>query len=172
MNKLLKNMALAMTATAAMSTGVAQAADMKIGVVNMPQVIQSLPHMAQIKDTIEAEFKDQFAALKKLEDDIKFQVEKHKRESALMSPEQLQELEGKIQQMQQQYGQTAQPLKAQLDRRQAEEQNKVLALVKQAIDSIAANEKFDLVLQKTSVAFNKDSLDISNKVIEQVSKTN
>ena len=49
--------------------------------------------------------------------------------------------------------------------RSAEEQNKLLILIKKAIDQISAKESFDIVLQAESVAFISDRVDITKKVI-------
>ena len=54
--------------------------------------------------------------------------------------------------------------------RQNEETGKLLALVKQAIDNIAAKDKYDVILRAETVAFVTPALDISAQVVEQVSK--
>ena len=50
------------------------------------------------------------------------------------------------------------------------ETNKLYALVTQVVDNIAAKEKYDLVLSKQAVIFSKPAMNITNKVVEQVSK--
>jgi outer membrane protein len=54
--------------------------------------------------------------------------------------------------------------------RKNQETNKLLALVTQAVDNIAAKDDYDLVLSKQVVVFSKPSTDITSKVVEQVSK--
>ena len=49
-------------------------------------------------------------------------------------------------------------------------QNKLLGLIKQAIDSVAAKGKYDLVLNAGAVAYTADEHDISEQVLEQVKK--
>ena len=54
--------------------------------------------------------------------------------------------------------------------RQNEETNKIIALVRQAIDNIAAKGKYDLVLEQKAVVFSKPETSITDQVVEQVSK--
>ena len=50
--------------------------------------------------------------------------------------------------------------------------NKLLGLIKQAIDAVAAKEGYDVVLNSGAVAFAKEEHDLSEQVLQQVSKTN
>jgi len=47
-----------------------------------------------------------------------------------------------------------------------------LALIKQAIDKIAAAEDYDVILNAGSASFAKEDLDVSAQVLEQVNKLN
>ena len=70
----------------------------------------------------------------------------------------------------QQYEQLARPLDEEIRNRQAEERNKVLALIKSAIDAVAEREKFDVVLNSGAAVYAKPEYDISEAVAAQVSK--
>jgi outer membrane protein len=141
-----------------------------IAVVDIQRVVSQLPQMAQIQQQLTQEFAAPSEEIKKLESDIKFNLEKYQRESATMSPEQQEELRATIEQMQKDFQAKAQPLEQQFRRRQAEERNKILALVKQAVDVIAADDKLDVVLNAQSVVFVKPEKDITDQVVTKVSK--
>lgn len=164
-----KSMVVATLLSTALFSQAALAAQ-KIGVVNVQTVFQSLPQAAAIQTTIDTEFKDQIDDIKKLEGDIKFELEKLQREKATMSEAQVKELQAKVIELRKNYEAKVQPLQQQVQRRQAEERNKLLGLIKQSVDTIAAKDKFDIVLNAGAVAFINDSHDISDKVVEQVSK--
>jgi outer membrane protein len=53
-----------------------------------------------------------------------------------------------------------------------EEQNKLLGLIKQGIDAVAAKDKYDVILNANAVAFINPDNDISKMVLEQVKKIN
>lgn len=171
MNKLIKSIAFTAAASSMLLASNSMAADKKIGVVNVQQVISQLPQMADIQQTITGEFKEDIDALKKMEGDIKYKMEKRQRDEAIMSKKEITTLEGEINALRQEYAGKAQPLQQSIKRREQEEQQKILLLVKEAVDKVAAKEGFDLVIQQSAVAFSKPGFDISAKVVEQASTT-
>jgi outer membrane protein len=117
------------------------------------------------------EFNGPNEEVKKLQSDIKFNIEKFQRESMTMSDEQKQELQTKIEGLQQSYQAKAQPLQQQMRQRQAEEQNKIFTLIQQSISSVAAEEKIDIVLEARSIVFLAEGQkDISELVVKKLSK--
>ncbi|TKB44152.1 OmpH family outer membrane protein [Thalassotalea mangrovi] len=168
----MKSLAFTAAASSMLFTGASLAADQKIGTVNVQKVISQLPQMATIQQDIAAEFKEPMDALKQLEGDIKYNLEKRKRDEAIMSKKEIDELDGKIDALTKEYQAKAQPLQQSLKRREQEEQQKILQLVRTAVDSVADEEGFDLILQQSAVAFAKPEFDISTKVVEQASKSN
>jgi len=171
LNKLIKSIAFTAAAASLLFAGNSLAADQKIGIVNVQQVISQLPQMADVQQTISTEFKEQIDGLKKLEGDIKYKIEKRKRDEAILSKKEIEALETEINALRQDYAGKAQPLQQALKRREQEEQQKILQLVKEAVDKVADKEGYDLVIQQSAVAFSKPDHDISSKVVELASKT-
>ncbi|MEP7766299.1 OmpH family outer membrane protein, partial [Sanguibacter sp. 26GB23] len=66
----------------------------------------------------------------------------------------------------------AQPLQQEIQQRLKDEQNKLLGLIKQSIDVVAAKGKYDVILNANAVAFISPDHDISKLVLDQVSKVN
>ncbi|GAA5136536.1 OmpH family outer membrane protein [Thalassotalea piscium] len=171
MKKLFKSIAIATVASGAiLSSAAAMAADQKIGVVNFQEVMGTIPQTAAIMQQLESEFKDERAVVAQLEKDIKYYQEKKQRDGALMSEKEKADLDKQIGDLFAQYQEKGKALQQKAGVRQNEEQSKLIALVRQAIDGIAAKDKFDLILQQQAVAFAKPDADITKKVVEQVSK--
>lgn len=170
MKKLFKSIALATVASGALLSSAAMAADQKIAVVNFQEVMGKIPQTAAVMQSLEAEFKDEQAALAQLEKDIKYYQEKKTRDSSLMSKKELEELDKKIATQYQEYQVKGKALQDKAGARRNEETNKIIALVRQAIDGIAAKGKYDLVLEQKAVVFAKPDTSITASVIEQVSK--
>jgi outer membrane protein len=160
----------ALLSTAMVSSAVL--AEQKIGVVNVQGVFQSMPQAASIQATIAAEFKDKTEEVSRLEKDIKYYMEKNQRDAATMSAKEKTELEGKIIALRDEYTGKAQPLQQEIQKRLQEEQNKLLGLIKQGIDAVAAKEKYDVILNSNAVAFINPENEISKSVLEQVGKIN
>lgn len=169
MKKFTKSLIAGALFTTAMASS-AVFAEQKIGVVNVQGIFQSMPQAASIQDSIAAQFKDKTEEVSRLEKDIKYYLEKNQRDAATMSAKEKTELEGKIIALREEYTAKAQPLQKEIQARLQEEQNKLLGLIKQGIDAVAAKGKYDVILNANSVAFITPELDVSKMVLEQVSK--
>jgi len=172
LKKALKSMVIAAAASSMLLAGSAVAANQKIAIVNIQEVMGKIPQSAAIMQSLEAEFKDERAALTKLEKDIQYFQERKQRDSALMSKKEIEELDKKIGDAYREYQTKGKAFQQKIAKRQNEETNKILALVRQAIDNIAAKDKYDLVLEQKAVVFSKPDANISEKVIKQISKLN
>ena len=87
-----------------------------------------------------------------------------------MSAKEKEELDKKLATLFQDYQVKGKALQEKAGQRQNEETNKIVALVRQAVDNIAAKNKYDVVLSQQAVVFSKPDLSITDKVVEQVSK--
>lgn len=171
----MKTLAKSLIATALMGSALmssAAMAEQKIGVVDIQSVFRALPQAAVISENINTEFKDRIEEVNRLQKDGEYYVEKLQRDAATMSDQEKQELQQQIVDTRRALQEKAQPLQAEIQRRTTEEQNKLLALIKQAIDGVAATEGYDMILNANAVTFAKEDLDLSDKVLNQVSKIN
>jgi len=172
LKKFFKSIVLTTAASSVLLASAAMAADQKIAVVNFQEVMGKIPQTAAVMQSLEAEFKDDKAVITQLEKDIKYYQEKLKRDGALMAAKEKEELEKQIGTLYQDYQVKGKALQQKAGQRQGEEQNKIIALVRQAVDNIAAKGKYDIVLEQKSVVFVKPDLTITDQVVEQVSKLN
>ncbi|MFT5837855.1 MAG: outer membrane protein [Flavobacteriales bacterium] len=171
MKKFTKSIIAGALLTSAMASS-AVFAEQKIGAVNVQGIFQAMPQAASIQESIAAEFKDKTEEVSRLEKDIKYYLEKNQRDAATMSAKEKTELETKILALREEYTGKAQPLQQEIQKRLQEEQNKLLGLIKQSIDAVAAKEKYDVILNANSVAYINPDNDISKMVLDQVAKIN
>ena len=171
MKKFTKSLIAGALLTSAMASS-AVFAEQKIGAVNVQGIFQAMPQAASIQESIAAEFKDKTEEVSRLEKDIKYYLEKNQRDAATMSAKEKTELEGKIIALREEYTGKAQPLQQEIQKRLQEEQNKLLGLIKQSIDAVAAKEKYDVILNANSVAYINPDNDISKLVLDKVAKIN
>ena len=170
MKKFFKSIVITTAASSILLASAAMAVDKKIAVVNFQEVMGKIPQTAVVMQSLEAEFKDEKAVLTQLEKDIKYYQEKSQRDGALMAPKEKEELEKQIGTLYQDYQVKGKALQQKAGQRQGEEQNKIIALVRQAVDNIAAKGNYDLVLEQKAILYVKPELTITDEVIEQVSK--
>jgi len=170
LNKFIKKIVLTTAASTLLLASSTMAAEQKIAVISVQEAISQIPQSAVLMQALEAEFKDDKAVLAQLEKDIVFEKENFKRNGSLMSEKEKQALQVKVSDLIQQFQVKAKGFQQQINLRKNEETNKLVALVIQAVDNIAAKEKYDLVLAKAAVIFSKPKHNITAQVVKQVSK--
>lgn len=170
MNTVIKTMVMGVAASGMLLASSAMAADQKIGVVNFQEVMSKIPQTAALMQSLEAEFKDEKATITQLEKDIKYYQEKLKRDGSLMSAKEKEELNVKVKSLFQEYQVKGKALQEKASQRQNQETNKIIALVRQAVDKIAVKQDFDLVLSQQAVVYAKPDASLTDVVVEQVSK--
>lgn len=170
MNKFIKKVALTAAASTLLLASSAMAFEQKIAVISVQDAIRQIPQAAVLMQTLEAEFKDGKAVIAQMQKDLTFEDENLKRNGSLMSEKEKKELQNKMATLYQQYQGKLQEFQQKYSQRKNEETNKLVALVTQAVDNIAAKENYDLVLGKSIVVFSKPKYNITAQVIEQVSK--
>jgi outer membrane protein len=163
-------MVMGVAASGMLLASSAMAADQKIGVVNFQEVMSKIPQTAALMQSLEAEFKDEKATITQLEKDIKYYQEKLKRDGSLMSAKEKEELNVKVKSLFQEYQVKGKALQEKASQRQNQETNKIIALVRQAVDKIAVKQDFDLVLSQQAVVYAKPDASLTDVVVEQVSK--
>lgn len=171
----MKQVAKSLVTTAILGTALftnAAMAAQKIGVIDVQSVFRALPQAATISETINAEFKDRIEEVSRLQKDGEYYVEKLQRDSATMSEQEKKDLQKQIIDVREKLTAKAQPLQQEIQRRRNEEQNKILALIKQAVDAVAAKDNYDVILNAGAVSFTKDEYNLSKAVLERVNKIN
>lgn len=156
---------------ALMSLGFSSAAlAEKIAVVNVPRVLSELPQMKVIEAKLKKEFEARVREMQRLESDGQAMAAKLKKDESFMSADERTKLQRKLAEMQSDYNLKGQALQEDQQRRYGEEQQQILAKVRTAVDGIAKAQGYDLVLNGQSVVFASPKVDISQQVIDQVSK--
>ncbi|TEW51590.1 OmpH family outer membrane protein [Psychromonas algicola] len=157
-------------AAIAASMSVAQAAEIqKIGVVFPSKVMSQSPQRARMIKKLEAEFKDRYTELQTLGQSIKDIEEKIKRDGELLSTEERTALQRQHQVKVSEYKLKGKAFEEDQRRRQGEEQQKTLTLVREVINNLAKEGGYDLILNGEQIVFTKPELDISDKVIQEIS---
>ncbi len=144
----------------------------KIAIVDMGAVVSQHPQREAIGQQMEKDFGERMAEVRKLQEELRGLAEKSQRDGALMSEQQKTELERQAQSLQADLQLKGKALEEDMQKRQAQEQQKILMDVKRAIDSVAAAEGYDIVLEARAALYAKEQVDISAKVVETISKGN
>ena len=165
----MNKMMMGLMAALLLSSAAAQA-EIKIGVVDVPLVLSKLPQKDEVGEKLKKEFADRVQKVEKMRSELQALESKLQKDGALMSETEQSEQLRKLKSLQAQYQIEGQSLDEDSRRRQAEERNTLLQKVKTAIDAVAAREGFDVVLQGGGVVYAKPNMDLSEKVIAEITK--
>jgi outer membrane protein len=140
----------------------------KIGVVDLQKIMQTSSQMKDIQQKLEKEFKPRRDKLMAVESSLKSDMEKFKRDGAIMSATQKKDLEKKIVAAQQQFERDGQQYQQELSTAHNEAMESLYAKVRAAISKIAKDEKYDIIVQKDATPFSADILDVTDKVVKAI----
>jgi outer membrane protein len=140
----------------------------KIGVVDLQKIMQTSSQIKDIQKKLEKEFKPRRDKLIAMEANIKADMEKFKRDSAILSATQKKDTEKKIVGAQQQFERDGQQYQQELSTANNEAMEGLYAKVRAAISKVAKDDKYDLIVQKDAAPFSSDSLDVTDKVAKAI----
>ncbi|PSW12622.1 molecular chaperone [Photobacterium sanctipauli] len=148
----------------------AQAAEaaQKVGYVATAQAMQQLAQRYGVAEKLRGEFKDRIDELRGIESRMKTKVDKMKRDGELMSSSERTKLQREMQSLESDYKLKAQALQEDQRRRGAEEEQKLVQKIRQAIQDVAKREGYDMVIDANAVLHANPQDDLSSKVISAV----
>jgi len=138
-------------------------AELKIGFVNVPRVLEKAPQAEQAKKRLEKEFSARDKQLVAQQKDIKNMEERLARDSAIMSESELHNLEKDIVTKKREAKRAQEEFSEDFNLRRNEELGKLQRRIFEAIKAIAKEENFDLLLTD-GVIYANDKIDITTKV--------
>ena len=149
--------------------GTAAAEKLKIGVVDIQQILQQAPQVKTINERLEKKYNNRQQEIVKLQEALKKNMEKLERDGAILSVAEKNTLEENIVTQRRDLQRKGQDYQQDLGREQNQEMQQFFALVKAEIDKVAKKEKYDLILQKDGVPYANDDVDVTAQVMKHLS---
>ena len=139
-------------------------------IVDAGKILQQLPQREAIGKKLNEEFQTRAAELNALQKELVELSQKNQRDAALMTPQEQTKLVRKLEELDAQFKLKGKAFQEDQQRRGQEENNKLLVLLEGAIEKVAKREGYDLVIAKQAALYANPKVDISDKVIQQLSK--
>lgn len=152
-----------LTAAAFVSAQAAHA-QMKVGVVSLPQLAEESPQAKQIQLALENEFKPKQREIVTQEKELKAREEKFTRDSAVMSESERSKAERDLRDAQRDLARRKNEFMEDVNARRQEEINKLQKLLYTEVQAYARAQGFDLVMGD-GVIFAKDTINITPGVL-------
>ncbi|MGC6388653.1 molecular chaperone Skp [Ewingella sp. S1.OA.A_B6] len=149
------------------SSASVQAAD-KIAVVNVQSIFQQMPARDAVAKQLENEFKGRATQLQSQERDLQSKMQKLQRDGSTMKASDRSKLEKDVMAQRETFSTKAQAFEQDNRRRQAEERNKILSRIQDAVKTVASKEGYDVVIDANAVAYANSDKDITADVLKQV----
>ncbi|MPW27406.1 hypothetical protein F9L16_00090 [Agarivorans sp. B2Z047] len=146
-------------------------AETKIAVINIAEVFQQLPQRDTLQKTLKDEFEVRVQEVRGLEAEMQRLYDKREKDGELLGQQEVTKITRQLETMQAEYKLKRKNLEEDQRRRGAEEQQKLMIKVQDAIVEVSKAQGYDLVLPLDATAYASDSLDITKQVVQQVSKS-
>ncbi|NUY56778.1 molecular chaperone [Salinivibrio sp. MA351] len=153
--------------TTSMYASAADAAQ-KVGYVSTGAVMSQLAQKNNLNEKLRGEFKDRVAEIERLKEKLSKGVEKLKRNGELMSEDERVKLQRELQSMESDYKLKVKALQEDQRKRGGQEESKLVQKLKKAVDKVAEQEGYDIVIDANAVLYANPSDDLSEKVINAV----
>jgi len=150
-----------------LSTGIVSA-EIKIGFVEIQKILKSAPQTIAANKKLEKEFTKRTASLKKVVKKINAKEKAFKKDSMTMSDSDRAKKQKEIQGLKIDAQRTEREVREDVDLRRREEIAKVQTQVNIAVEKVAKEQNYDLVLYQ-GVAYAGKKVDITNIVIKALS---
>lgn len=154
---------------AVFAMGSVQAAELKVGFVNVARLLEKAPQAAKAKVELEKEFSPRNNRLIADQKDIKSLEEKLIRDGAVMSETERRNLERDIISKKRDIKRAQDEFREDFNLRRNEELTKLQRLVFEAIKGLAVSDKYDLVLHD-GVVYASNAVDITESVQARLDK--
>ena len=145
-----------------------QAAELKIGAVSIAKILNQAPQAEQANKRLQKEFEPRQKALQDTENSLRSMQQRLDKDSAVMNDSQRRNLERDIRVQSRDFQRAAAEFRDDFNIRRNEELGKFQQQVLQAVNVLAKEEGFDLILNEGAVIYASQSIDITDKVLRKL----
>jgi len=138
-----------------------------IAVVNVQQLFQQSPKIADLNKQLQNKFKTRQDKLMTAQKDLQSELDKFKKESPTMNQKDKDAFQSKINQDQQSLSKDATTFQQDLSKEQNKVMKGVLTQLNDIISGIAKKNNYQLVLDSQAVIYASDSADITKQVSKE-----
>ncbi len=147
----------------------ALADDLKIGVVNVPRILEESPQAEAARSELQREFAPREEKLHKLQQEIHRLEERMARDSAIMSENERKRLERDIVAKKREFQREQQAFGDDLNFKRSEVLGNLQRELVDRIQSFAEQQGYDILLAE-GVVYVKDTLDVTEQVLQHLRK--
>lgn len=165
-----KRIAIAAMAAAVLGMALpasAQDQDLKIGVVNLGRLVTESPQAERARKNMEGQFAGRMEELKEQREKLQSDVERLKRDGAVMSEEARQKLEDTIRSQQRRLQRAQEEYNEDVQRAEQSEMQELRDDIRTVIDEFARSEGYDLIIGD-GILYAGEKVDLTGQVLSRL----
>ena len=166
MSNILKSMVLASLMTFAINS---QAAELKVGYVQVDKILQEAPQTAESGKKLEKEFSPRSQELDRMAKQIKDLETALDKDGLTITEAERRSKERDVQNIKTEFQRKQRELREDINLRKNEELGSLQDRINKAVQTVAKAENYDLVMY-SGVAYAADKIDITDKVLKSLGK--
>lgn len=147
---------------------IANASDLKVGVVDLKKVLTEAPQVAKIRADLQKQFEPKNKELVDMQKKLQADMDKYNKESPVMKDKEKKDLQDSIVAQQN----TLREKQGEFQKNVMEAENKSMQsmsdLVQGVIDKMAKEDKLNLVIAKGALAYSDASFEITDRVVKEL----
>lgn len=159
-----------MGSTLALAADAPTAPVTKIGVLDWQQLFAKSPQAEEAGKRLEKEFQEPKEKLINKQKELQAKREKFQRDKDVMTMADRGKREKDLNKMELDLRRMDEELRSEYTTRHREETDKFIAVVKEVVDKLAQEEKYDLVIPQEATLFMADRIDVTEKVLQKLAK--
>lgn len=144
--------------------------ELKVGVIDLHEILDKTPQLKKINDDLKKQFGPQEDKLKKMQQDLQDEIKKLQRDNAVMSEAERKKLSEKILKDREELQQMSMDFQQKAAAEQSKAMEKLLQQIQGVIKDVAQQNKLNLVLQKEGVPYFDDNLNVTSQVVKTLNK--
>ncbi|MFA6409172.1 MAG: OmpH family outer membrane protein [Gammaproteobacteria bacterium] len=146
-------------------------ADTKIGVIDLNKIISADKQVSSLQNQLKKQFEPRNKAVVDAQKNLQSDIEKYNKDSATLKGDELKKEQQKILDEQKKLQDLQTSFQHDLMDAQNKSMQTILKRVETAVNKIAVDQKYDLVVTKVSTVYNNPSYEITDKVIDALKDT-
>ncbi|WWO97116.1 MAG: OmpH family outer membrane protein [Candidatus Dasytiphilus stammeri] len=140
----------------------------KVAVVNIEQIFQQLPQIKVIANNLEQEFKDRAIALENMAVNLDTQFQKLQENNNVINSQEHKKLEQELITQRKAFAIKIQEFENDKHQRELEEQNKLINIIRKAVETIAHIDQYEVVLDSNVIIYGNNLPDITEQVLKNI----
>jgi outer membrane protein len=142
----------------------------KIGILDMQQIMRQSPEVSSINKELQNQFKPRQEKLAAAQKSLNEDMDKYKKNVSVMSNADKSALEAKINAEQMTYAKEAQSFQQDLSKAENEGMQKFMTNLQTAVNTVAKEDKYTLILNRAAVPYFDSNLDVTKEILKKMEK--